>query len=52
MRGLFRKGRIIVIPSHWLGFVYRNCDRVVLMDGGKIKKIGGREVVKEYLKMK
>lgn len=45
---LFEQNKTVVIVSHWLDFVSKNCQRVVLMDKGRIKRRGNKKLIEEY----
>lgn len=34
----FKKGKTIILVSHWLEFIRENCRRVILMEKGRVKK--------------
>lgn len=45
-----REGRTVLFVSHNMGAIRRLCHKCILLDGGKIKKLGDvREVVDTYL---
>lgn len=46
----FRQGKTIIICTHWLEFIEENCERVIWMENGTIKKDGTTEIIKEYRK--
>src|SRR5690606_8867755 len=49
IRGLKREGRAIVISTHYMGEVEHLCDRVLVMDRGRILASGTlRELMNEY----
>lgn len=51
IKEIVKKGTSVILVSHELWMIEKYCDRVIWMDGGKIKKIGkANEIVKEYLK--
>lgn len=44
----FKKGKTIIIVSHWLDYLRENCHRIVWMENGKIKQDGGVAVIDQY----
>ncbi|MBN2406692.1 MAG: ABC transporter ATP-binding protein [Elusimicrobia bacterium] len=47
-----RQGKTIMVVSHGLGEIASFCDRLVLLDKGRVRKTGSvREVIDEYLGM-
>lgn len=47
----FKQGKTIIVVSHWLEYVRRNCQRVVWMEGGGIKMINKADrVIELYLR--
>ena len=41
-------GVAIIIVSHWLDFIKANCQRVVIMNKGSIKAVGGLSLIDKY----
>lgn len=41
-------GRTLLIVSHWLDFLERNCNKIIWLDKGRVKKIGNINLLKEY----
>lgn len=50
MEGFFKKGKTVVIVSHWLSYVEHNCNRVIVMKAGKTVKDGSISLVQQYEK--
>jgi len=48
MKKLKQMGSTILIVSHDSYAIQRNCDRIIWMEDGKIKKEGGMEIASEY----
>ncbi len=48
IKSLFKQKKTIIVVSHWLEFLEENCNKIIWVDSGKIKKIGGVEVIKKY----
>lgn len=44
----FRKGKTIIIVSHWLEYLKENCNRIVWLEGGKVKMDGKPNIVDAY----
>jgi ABC-type polysaccharide/polyol phosphate transport system ATPase subunit len=44
----FKKGKTIIIVSHWLDFLKENCNRIVWMERGEVKVDGGPNVINTY----
>lgn len=40
IQDFFRQGKTIVIASHWLDFLKKNCQRFIIMERGRIKNDG------------
>ncbi len=45
-----KSGRTVIIASHWLEYLKRNCKRFFWIEGGLIKEDGGLEVIDRYEK--
>lgn len=45
----FRQGKTIIIVSHWLDFIQKNCDRLLFVRDGMIAADGGKRVTQTYL---
>jgi len=43
-----RKGKTILVASHWMDYLRENCRRIIWIDGGKIRMDGGMNVLKKY----
>lgn len=50
MRGMIGGGTTVLFVSHSISQIKNLCDRVVWLEHGVVKKIGGKEVCDEYLK--
>lgn len=48
MEQFFRENKTIVLVSHWLDFIKKNCNIIVLLKDGKIVKKGKFSLVKKY----
>jgi ABC-type polysaccharide/polyol phosphate transport system ATPase subunit len=46
----FQKGKTIIVVSHWLEFLEAHCERFIWVEKGKVKKDGGKEVLRMYSK--
>lgn len=46
----FRAGKTILVVTHWLEFLEENVGRIIWIDDHKIKRDGGKKVLKEYRK--
>ena len=44
-----RKGITIILVSHWLDYIRKNCNRIVWLEKGNIKADGGEEIIDEYV---
>lgn len=45
---LFESGKTVIVVSHWLEYLRKNCKRFLWVDGGKIKQDGGYSVAERY----
>ncbi len=50
IQDLFKKNKTIIVVSHWLNFLKENCNRIIWMEKGKIKKDGSIKLLDDYLK--
>jgi len=48
INSFFKKGKTILVVSHWLDFLEQNCQRIIVVKKGVIFRDGGRKVIKEY----
>lgn len=49
MKELVKNAKMVIIVTHSLRYAQRNCDRLVWLDKGKVRKIGDPvEIIKEY----
>lgn len=48
IREFFRKGKTVLVVTHMLEFVRRNCNRVILLDGGHVVADGTTAVLTRY----
>lgn len=46
----YKKGKTVIMVSHWLDILKQNCARIIWMDGGSIRLDGGLEVINIYEK--
>ncbi|MCL4360450.1 ATP-binding cassette domain-containing protein [Patescibacteria group bacterium] len=46
----FKRGKTIVMVTHWLEFIQKTCSRIVVLVDGKIVRDGPRDLVVKYLK--
>jgi lipopolysaccharide transport system ATP-binding protein len=45
----FKQRKTVIVVSHWLAYVGKNCQRVIWMEDSKIKMIGGADrVIRMY----
>lgn len=49
IKEMFKKDKTIIVVSHWLEFLYKNCNRIIWMDNGKIVADGKRKIIKDYV---
>jgi len=47
---LFSEGKTILVVSHWLEYLEKNCTKFLWINKGKIEKFGGMEVLELYRK--
>lgn len=47
---MFRQDTTIIVVSHWMEYLAEHCQRIFQFEGGEIKRQGGLEVIKAYLK--
>ncbi|MBP9817569.1 ABC transporter ATP-binding protein [Candidatus Shapirobacteria bacterium] len=45
---LFHQGKTILVVSHWLEYLKKNCQRIIWFEKGKIKEIGGTSLIDKY----
>jgi ABC-type polysaccharide/polyol phosphate transport system ATPase subunit len=50
IREFIKEGKTIVIVSHRMDLLKEMCNRIVWMEEGRVKKVGGRELIGKYLK--
>lgn len=48
IRSFFAKNKTIIVVSHWLRFLDKNCERIIWMKRGRIFKDGGSEILDDY----
>jgi lipopolysaccharide transport system ATP-binding protein len=46
----FRQDKTVIVSSHWTGFLRQLCTKVIWLDKGEIRQIGGKQVITKYLK--
>ncbi|MFZ5438250.1 MAG: ABC transporter ATP-binding protein [Patescibacteria group bacterium] len=44
-----KHGKTIILVSHWLEYIRRNCNRIIWLEKGIIRGDGGEEVIDEYI---
>jgi teichoic acid transport system ATP-binding protein len=44
----FRKGKTILVVTHWLDFVRRNCNRIVILRKGSVAADGPISLMNQY----
>lgn len=49
LKELFKANKTIIVTTHWIEFLKKNCNRILWLDSGKIIKSGGLEIIDEYL---
>ena len=49
MMSMIRGGTTVLFVSHSIDQIQKMCDKIVWIDHGEIKKIGGKEICNEYL---
>lgn len=49
---LFRSDKTIIVASHWLDFLKENCNRIVWLEDGRVKRDGKIQLIREYEKSK
>jgi ABC-type polysaccharide/polyol phosphate transport system ATPase subunit len=47
----FKIGKTIILVSHWLAYIRKNCKRVILIENHTLKNDGGASVISRYLKV-
>lgn len=51
LKRFFQSGKTIVIVSHWLDFIRRNCEKVFVFDKGQLYTQGNTSAVDRYLRL-
>lgn len=46
---LFKMNKTIIIATHWLDYIRKNCNRVILIKNGKVVKDGSTKVISSYI---
>lgn len=46
----FKQDKTIFVASHWVDFLKEVCTKVIWLEKGKIKEIGGKRILTKYLK--
>lgn len=49
IKEMFKKDKTIIVVSHWLEFLSKNCNRIIWMDNGKIIADGNKKIIKDYV---
>ncbi len=44
-----KSAKLVLVISHNINYILKNCENVIWLDKGEIKEIGGKEVVTNYL---
>jgi len=44
----FKAGKTVIVVSHWLDFLKKNCNRIVWMEKGRVKEVGDKEILAKY----
>jgi len=52
LREFFKMKKTILVVSHWLPYIEKNCKRVILLKEGKVARDGSVEVIDSYIKEK
>lgn len=52
IREFIRKGKTLIIVSHWTDFLKEYCNKIVWLDKGRVRKMGGLSLINEYTKSK
>lgn len=50
IKKMFKKDKTIIVVSHWLAFLERNCERIIWLENGQIVKDGNIDIVSQYRK--
>ncbi len=50
IRQLIQGDKTLIIVSHWMDFLKENCRKIVWINKGRIKKVGGIGLIKKYSK--
>lgn len=43
-----KKGKTLLVVSHWMDFLKKNCQKIIWLEKGKIVAQGGMEVLRKY----
>ncbi len=46
----YKLGTTILIVTHWLSYVKNNCDRIIVLDHGRVSHNGSKRLVDEFYK--
>lgn len=44
----FKKGKTVIVVSHWLDYLKENCNRIIWLENGEVKRDGSPEIVDQY----
>lgn len=44
----FDEGKTVIVVTHWIEFLQKNCDRILIMRKGEILMDGGADLLKKY----
>lgn len=46
------EGKTLLVVSHWMDFLKKNCQRIIWLEGGRIVADGGMEILEKYQRRK
>lgn len=50
IEAIFNQGKTVLVVSHWLEYLEKNCNRFLWLEKGKVKKSGAKKILKQYAK--
>jgi len=48
MKHYLNSKKTLIVATHWIGYLQKNCQKIVMIKNGEIHRVGGREVLSMY----